>query len=164
MIAIQIKDIKHFMNDLLTGSVFDSFLLRQASITSYNHFEIDGTLLKSYYSNEEWEQLEQKDFSSWAVSRPLCTQIIKGHHTPTQMQITLLLSRKQIGIFLKKHQISMDEHSVLSMSFNIHYENGRLLCTTGLSLNIFTMDKELDHAWDQYVKEFLCLHYDIDLV
>ena len=37
---------------------------------------------------------------------------------------------------------------------NIRFENGKLSCTTGTSLKLFTLDKSLDQAWDRMVQKF----------
>lgn len=50
MIALQIADIRVFMKKLLLSETFDRFLLLEGSITTFNTFEIDGTLQKTYYS------------------------------------------------------------------------------------------------------------------
>lgn len=43
---------------------------------------------------------------------------------------------------------------VNGLALNIRYEDGNIICTTALSLNLFTMDKSLEHAWDQMVQRF----------
>ena len=53
MHAFQIKDIKGFMAALLTTDIFDSFLLEEAIITTYNTFVIDGHLVKDFFQSEE---------------------------------------------------------------------------------------------------------------
>ena len=55
MIALQIQDIKDFMNRLLLKETFDPFLVIEATITTYNTFHIDGRLKPDYYSPEERE-------------------------------------------------------------------------------------------------------------
>ena len=55
MIALQIKEIKSFMGKLLGTECFDSFLLEEAVITTYNTFRIDGRINREFYSDEEWE-------------------------------------------------------------------------------------------------------------
>ena len=42
MIALRIKDVKHFMGRLLGTDFFDIFLLEQAVVTTYNTFTVDG--------------------------------------------------------------------------------------------------------------------------
>lgn len=84
MIALKITHIKQFMNRLLAGEDFDSFLLEEASISTYNTFTIDGRQNRSFYSTEEWEDKEIRpyDFSTWKTVRPICFDLIKGRHTP----------------------------------------------------------------------------------
>ena len=63
MIALQIADIRVFMKKLLLSETFDRFLLLEGSITTFNTFEIDGTLQKAYYSAEEQDQIEDRSLS-----------------------------------------------------------------------------------------------------
>ena len=67
MIALQIKEIKSFMGKLLGTECFDSFLLEEAVITTYNTFRIDGRINREFYSDEEWENKETHpdEFSAW---------------------------------------------------------------------------------------------------
>ncbi|MCI8585577.1 MAG: hypothetical protein HFI92_06715, partial [Lachnospiraceae bacterium] len=57
MTALQIADIRSFMHKLLLTETFDRFLLLEGSITTFGTFRIDGTLQKSYYTQEEQELL-----------------------------------------------------------------------------------------------------------
>ena len=41
------------------------------------------------------------------------------------------------------------------MYLNIRYEEGILHCVTGMSLKIFTMDKQVETEWDEWVKAYL---------
>ncbi|MDE7200155.1 MAG: hypothetical protein K2O15_14920, partial [Lachnospiraceae bacterium] len=80
MIALKITNIKQFMNKFLTGGDFDSFLLEEASISTYNTFIIDGHQNRAFYSTEEWEDQEIRpyDLSMWKTIRPICFDLIKG--------------------------------------------------------------------------------------
>ena len=51
MIALQIKEVKSFMGKLLGTECFDSFLLEEAVITTYNTFHIDGRINREFFSN-----------------------------------------------------------------------------------------------------------------
>ena len=55
MIALRIKNVKHFMSQFLGGDAFDSFLLEQASISTYCTFTIDGRENRAFYTSEEWD-------------------------------------------------------------------------------------------------------------
>ena len=41
---------------------------------------------------------------------------------------------------------------------NIRYQNQLLSLTTGISYNIFSVDKTLDNEWDRLVRQFLKKH------
>ena len=80
MIALKITNIKQFMGKLLGSETFDSFLLEEASISTYNTFFIDGHQNKDFYTTEEWndQDIRPYDFSMWKTLRPLCFDLIKG--------------------------------------------------------------------------------------
>ena len=56
MIALQIQEIKSFMNKLLLSQTFDNFLLVEGQITTYNTFHIDGRLQKDFFTAQEIEE------------------------------------------------------------------------------------------------------------
>ena len=49
MKAYRIKDVKNFMGKLLGSESFDSFLLAEGTITTYNTFVIDGHMVKEFF-------------------------------------------------------------------------------------------------------------------
>ena len=57
MIALEIKGTKNMMNSLLASEQFDSFLVEEVVVTTFNTFHIDGHLVKEFYSSEELEAL-----------------------------------------------------------------------------------------------------------
>ena len=50
MISYKIKNVKHFMGKFLTTESFDSFLVEEASVSTYNTFLIDGRQNKAFYT------------------------------------------------------------------------------------------------------------------
>ena len=52
MIALKITNVKQFMAKLLGSEDFDSFLLEEAAISTYNTFMIDGHQNRDFYSTE----------------------------------------------------------------------------------------------------------------
>ena len=74
MIALKITNVKQFMAKLLGGEDFDSFLLEEATISTYNTFMIDGHQNRDFYSTEEWEDTELRPYelSTWKKLRPIC--------------------------------------------------------------------------------------------
>ena len=103
MIALQIKNIKQFMNQFLAGDTFDSFLLEQASISTYNTFTIDGRENRAFYTSEEWEDAETRpyEFTQWKKIRSVCFDLIKGKRTPCAFHFVLHLippgKRRHLG-------------------------------------------------------------------
>ena len=49
MIAIQLLQVKDFMNKLLRTDLFDHFLLSEATIRGKGSYEIDGHLVPDFY-------------------------------------------------------------------------------------------------------------------
>lgn len=156
MIALQIEDIKFFMKKLLLSETFDHFLLVSGNITTFNNFHIDGRLKKDYFSVEEQELLEERDFSYWKEVRPFCLELIKGKKTPLAFQFTFQLSKQNTEKFLLQTDTSINSEQIQGLLINLHYQGQHLLCTTGTSLSIFTLDKKIDHAWDSMVQKFFC--------
>ena len=62
MIAIQLLQVKDFMNKLLRTDLFDHFLLSEATIRGKGSYEIDGHLVPDFYSPEELDELDIKIF------------------------------------------------------------------------------------------------------
>ena len=157
MISVQIQDVKAFMGKLLLKPVFDPFLVVEGSVTTYNTFHIDGRLHPDFYTKEEQEELSLKTrrFSRWQDLRPFCLELIKGKHTPLNFRFTFQLSAENTAKLLAQIESSFSLSDVGGLVLNIRYDENGLFCTTATSMNLFTLDKSLDHAWDQMVQKFL---------
>lgn len=158
MIALQIQDIKNFMSKLLLSQTFDNFLLVEGSITTYNTFRIDGRIHKDFFTEEEIEErgLDNRDFSLWKETKPFCLELIKGKKTPLGFKFIFQLSRENTAKLLTTSGItSIQPENVSGLLLNVRYDNGALNLITATNLNLFTLDKSLEHAWDDMVKRFL---------
>lgn len=154
MIALQFADIKSMMHKLLLTETFDRFLLLEASITTFGTFHIDGTLQKSYYTQQEQELLGTRTLSLWAEMRPFCLTLIKGKKPPLSFRFTFSLSPSNIQKLLTQTGIALPAEQVRGLLMNLRYDKELLTCTTGTSLSVFTPDKKLDHAWDDMVQRY----------
>lgn len=154
MIALQIADIKSFMKKLLLTDSFDRFLLLEGAVTTFNTFHIDGNLQKSYYTREEQELLAKRSLSFWGEVRPFCLELIKGKRTPLSFRFTFQLSASNTEKLLGQTGITILPEQIRGLLINIRYDGHILSCTTGTSLAVFTMDKKLDHAWDDMVQKY----------
>ncbi|MCM1121873.1 MAG: DUF5721 family protein [Eubacterium sp.] len=157
MIALKITNIKHFMGRLLGSGDFDSFLLEEASISTYNTFHIDGHQNRDFYTTEEWEDasLRPYDFSTWQTMRPICFDLIKGTHTPCAFRFVLHLKPEQAESVLSKGDTSVTLQQLKAFVLNIKYDGTDLIVVTGTAFHTFLMDKTSDTLWDQAVKKFL---------
>lgn len=156
MIALRILDQKEFTRHLFIGNIFHPFLLCEATITTFNTFHIDGSLKKSFYTEEEQEamHLDSRDFSTWEECKPFSFSIIKGKHTPLHFKIIFQLSKRDMERFLISSGVSMSPEDLFGLYLNITFDGTNLICTTGSSIKTFTLDKTLDNSWDFWVTTF----------
>ncbi len=158
MIALKIEDLKLFTSSLFVGDMFDQFLLKEAVITTFNTFTIDGSMRPGYYSKEELEEIKKSQLSTWAMVKPLCFSLIKGKRLPVSFRIILQMSEEGTERFLHSRQLPFAPDQVKGLYMNIRYEEDKLFCVTGTSVSVFTLDKTLDEEWDQEAKGFLKHH------
>lgn len=131
----------------MTGA-FDMFLLREAVIRTSNTVTIDGTENKEFYgSDPDLQALESLyEHSPWGKMRPFIASLIKGKYTPLSMHIVLYLNPELQDNLLGDTGSCVD-HLVLTVRF----EAGRLNLTTGVAYSEFTLDKDAERLWDEYV-------------
>ena len=155
MISLKIKDIKTFMSHLLIKNTFDNFLLSEALVSISNTFTIDGTINKSFYTDEERACLDDETYSKWSQIKPFCFNIIKGNKVPTNLKVIFLLSKQDMLNIIDISSLNFEPADIKGLFLNIKYCDDGLTIITGTSLSVFTMDKTLEHSFDKYVKLFL---------
>lgn len=159
MIALEIKGTKNIMNALLRSDQFDSFLVEEAVITTFNTFHIDGHLVKEFYSSEELEELERNQqstlFSYWNEIRPVCFQLIKGKKTPVSFRVVLHAAPQLVEKIAANPECGVAASLIRSLVLNIRYDSGKVTCVTGSAFTTFVMDKSVERLWDAYVRQLL---------
>ena len=157
MIALELTDIKDFMNKLLRTEVFDHFLLQEAVITSGASYVIDGHITKGYYTDEEVETMGISGYKMlpFSLLRGNCFDLIKGKKTPNSFKFVFLLSPENLKKTLASSGSSYTENDISGVFLNLKYQNQLLTLTTGISYNIFWTDKSLESNWDKLVCRFL---------
>lgn len=155
MDSIEIKNIGRFMAVLLAHETFDDYLLQNVEITAANVFRIDGRVQKAFYSREEYEQMGKPLYTQWGRIRPLCYEIIKGNHTPVRFQIVLRLAGEQVEQLILDSGLDYCLDDIGGCYLNIRYENGKLHCITGTSMNLITTNKDFEYEWDKKIKHEL---------
>ena len=98
MIALELTDIKDFMNKLLRAEVFDHFLLQEAVITNSATYTINGQITKGFFTEEEIEEMQLSGcrFLPFSMLKTNCFDLIKGKKTPSSFRFVFLLSPKNM--------------------------------------------------------------------
>lgn len=163
-INIPSTDIKKFMNCLLVKETFDNFLLEEATITTYNTFTVDGHIQSDFYSADELEALPDKTLATWGMLKPHCFNLIKGSKLPLRFKIVLKASASYTEKLLNENPCGLSLKDIGGLYINIRYDSKRTLsgeetgaasldCISMASLNIFSMDKTLEKAWDMMLEK-----------
>jgi len=139
------------MNALLASECFDAFLLEETVITTFNTFEIDGHIVKDFYTADELSEINC-DFSLWKDIRPFCFQIIKGKKTPVSFKVVLHASDALVEKIAADPECGVAANMIRALALNIRYDNGHVVCVTGSSYTTFIMDKSAERLWDMYVR------------
>lgn len=155
MVALKIEDLKECTSQLFVRECFDRWLVREASIVTFNTFTIDGHIRKGYYSKEELEEGQIGELSSWKAVRPICFFLIKGKRLPESFHITLQLPPRAVEVFLKTAASDIRAEQVGGLYLDFRYEGQALRCVTGISLKVFLPDRQIDYEWDEYVRQYL---------
>lgn len=155
MVALNMEDLKSFTSRLFVGETFDGWLVREVSIVTFNTFTIDGHIRQGYYSEEELEEYQIEELSAWKVLKPFCYSLIRGKKLPESFLITFQLSPADTAEFLTYAQLDFTAEQVNALYLNVRYESGRLRCVTGTSLNLFTLDRQIEIEWDEAVRQYL---------
>ena len=160
MIALELTDIKDFMKKLLLTETFDNFLLQEAVITNNATYTINGQITKDFYTTEELEYLGINDyrFLPFSILRNRCFDLIKGKRTPLSFRFVFLLSPQNMQKTIASIGSSYTQSDISGIYINLKYQKQQLFLTTGISYNIFSIDKTLEKEWDTLVMKFLKQH------
>lgn len=157
MIAITIKNLKNFMNQLLLSDTFDRFQVSEVQITTFATFSIDGKLHHDFYEPEDSK--ERKDAGQkqilWGDIRNYCFSLIKGKRTPLSFKIIFMFPKDETELLIAENNTGLTSDDIYGLYLNCQFSGETLTLTTGTSLRIFTLDKSLEHAWDQKLQTFL---------
>lgn len=148
MIALQITGLKNFMNDLLSGNVFDTFLLEEASITTAVTYTIDGHAQKEF-SPCEYEFIPWKDIKS------TCFQLIKGNKVPLHFQFVFHLMPRHVASILQNGNASVDPALIRAFVLTLRFNGEKAVLYTGTAYTTFVADKEPERLWDAALEKYL---------
>lgn len=151
MIALALTEVKECMSKLLLSDVFDPFYFIEGEITTFGTFTMDGHLRKDFF---EKDMTPTRDYALWNEVREYCFSLIKGKRTPLGFKFILGLSDSNIEKLLLQQELDFKPQDVRGLYINLKYDGTKLQCVTGTAINLFTMDKSLEQAWDKMVQKF----------
>lgn len=154
MFSASIHDVKSFMSHLLSKDSFDRFYLIEAAVKMGISYHIDGHLNRDFFDTDTQHSLK-REYSYWKEVRPKVFDLIKGSRLPLGCKIILGLPNSMLVHFLETSGCSFREEDIEGMYINILYDPANLMVTTGISYRVFSMDKSLEHAFEDYVRSFL---------
>ncbi len=156
MLALQITSAKNFMNAMLAGELFDSFLLEEASVSTAVSYTLDGRLRREFFPPEERNDpvLHPYDFIPWKEAKNTCYHWIKGKYTPLRFQFVLRLMPSGTEAILEKSAPGLVSF-VSAFVLNIRFDGEKILLCTGTSYRSFVADKEAERLWDAAFRKFL---------
>lgn len=165
MQLLKISNVKNFMNTLLIETTFDSFLVSEAIVKTFNSFVIDGHINEGFFSDTELNELsaeakkEGRIYSSklsrWSAIKPTVLSLIKGKKTPLYFKMSFYLAGENICKLLLNADTSITTNDIDGLSLIVKYVDNELTVTSSVSLKIFSLDKSLEKIWDEMVMKFL---------
>lgn len=162
MLTATTSDVKQFMNQLFIDKAFDHFLLCEATIMTGSTYIIDGHINKEFYDSGDAHTETERIYQYWEECKPLAFEMIKGKRVPLGIKIVFMLAPENVEKFIEQNNLPYTTEQVKGLYLNIRYEYNKLHISSGTSLSIFTMDKTLEHTWDETLTLFFS-HHDISL-
>lgn len=147
-----IEEKTQYIKELFEEEKYDSFYLYEARIKTKLDYYINGRLNRDYFDTETQETLPE--YIEWKAIKQTLYDLIKGERLPISFKLILMFHRENICRLLEMHQLPVKEEDVSALFMNLVYEHETLAVTTGTSLKIFTMDKTLEHIWDDTIRKY----------
>ena len=142
---------ERFYRKIIYWRNVSAFFFCEASFTTFVTYTLDGQLHKEFFDSE---QKPMRTYCLWEDVQAQCFSIIKGKRTPLNFKIVFQLSSSNVEKLLSQSGIALKPEDIYGLYLNCQFDGKQLLCTTGTSLKIFTLDKQLDRVWDEMVRKF----------
>lgn len=162
MIALALTDTKTITSHLFLKDTFDRFCLIEGEIITFNTFRIDGRIHRDFFdtsgSDAENGAESPGEYSFWSSLRSHCFNLIRGKRTPLGFRFVFSLSPENIARITDQTLPGLQAGDVQGLYLNFHFDGAALTCVTGTSFRIFTMNRSLEHVWDEMVQKFFRQH------
>lgn len=154
MKQFEIEETGKFMSELLTGERYDSFYLFEARIKADIDYSINGKINKDFFDSDDRDIMVAEEYISWKKIKPVVYGFVKGDKLPLSLKLILMFNRENITRLVEMNNLPISENDIGALFFNVLYEKGSLTVTTGTSIKTFSLDKTLDHVWDDTVEKY----------
>lgn len=146
MQAVEILDIKNFMQLLFQTDKLDSYEFVSAELNSDISYSLNGLIHKEFFNEEETDFMELADYDylPWHLAKEKLFTLIKGKKTPLQLKIVLKACKNQTQFILSHTNSSLNPNDIDGIFLNIIFQKNKLNVICGISYKIFTMDKQLE--------------------
>ena len=158
MIQLIADDTKQFMNCLLRTDAFDQFLLYDMTLDVLHRFEFSGEINASYLSSDEQALYEGQRYINWLSLKPQITAILTQSHTPSNMKITMSLSKTATLDIQQRLLGESTTYPVQGFLINLTFDGKRVIVTTGVNYSQFILDKSIEKAFDRMIEKFFKKH------
>jgi len=125
------------MQKLLKTAAFDIFEIKNLSVTHFIQFDIDGALLK--------EGAGEKQYAAWQELKPYVLFFIKGNTKPKKIKIVFSIP---------KENLQKNIPGLAAAFLNMEYENDEVRFITAVSQKEFSLSKEANMLWDEFIQNF----------
>lgn len=147
MLAFTIHDTKAFMHLLLKGDTFDTFQFRQGEWVTFASFYLEGKRNMAYYTQEETEA-GLSPYVTWGEMRPFVFHALKGNRLPSQIKLVFALPEEKLCHL----------PNTKAAFLNLLFRENTLRVTTALSQEEFSLDRQSEALWEEYVLKFFKKH------
>lgn len=153
MQAIEILDVRAFMQLLFQTDTFNEYELVSADLKTELGYSIDGHINRDYYEDEsENLPLTGHTFLPWSIAKDKIFQLIRGKKTPSRLKIILRVNPEQLHSMLTYENSSLNPNDIDGVFLNILFQEQKLNVICGVSYKIFTLDKGLENVlFDDFV-------------
>lgn len=145
MQAIEILDIKNFMQLLFQTNTFDHYEFVSGNIRTDMSYSLDGHINKDFFNDAESDVLDGYSYLPWHIAKEKVFFLIKGKKTPSQLKIVLKVCKEQMNSFLSQSNSSLNPNDIDGIFLNILFQEQKLNVICGISYQIFTMNKDLEN-------------------
>ncbi|PKM49049.1 MAG: hypothetical protein CVV02_17735 [Firmicutes bacterium HGW-Firmicutes-7] len=154
MIALQVEDVKNFMNKLFKDVTFDEFEVVSVDLQQGISYTIDGALQLQFYDSLEKELLNDQKYIKWSELKGTVFSIIKGNKTPSTMKIVFVVSQKSKLNLVNKSSSVYQPEDVNGFYLNIIFDASGLKIVTGINYKLFSLDKSIENYYDDSILRF----------